>query len=138
MTADFCTIFVGVAYPLYFAFITSYLETKSTYSVNDSLNYTYKVYCIVSIVGVLGPIAAGFCVETPLGRRYMMAISAVLTGVFLFAYSAVSTEAADIGFQCATAILGNFGELSRNVLDEKKTAWLTRVYRICYHVCIHT
>ncbi|KAK2608253.1 hypothetical protein N8I77_006875 [Diaporthe amygdali] len=99
---------IGVAYPLYFAFITSYLETKTTYSVNSSLNHTYMVYCIVSIVGVVGPIAAGFSVETRLGRRWMMAISAVLTGVFLFAYTSVGTEAADIGFQCASAILGNF------------------------------
>lgn len=101
---------IGVAYPLYFAFITSYLQTKTTYSTNNSLNHTYMVYCIVSVVGVVGPIAAGFSVETRLGRRWMMALSAILTGVFLFAYTSVGTEAADIGFQCATAILGNFGE----------------------------
>lgn len=101
---------IGVAYPLYFAFITSYLETKSSYSYNSSLNFTYMVYCIVSAVGVIGPIAAGFAVETRLGRRWMMALSSVLTGVFLFAYTAVGTEAADIGFQCATGILGNFGK----------------------------
>lgn len=100
---------VGIAYPLYFAFITSYLETKSSYSATSSSNYTYMVYCIVSVVGVLGPIAAGFAVETRFGRRWMMAASAILTGVFLFAYTTVETGAADIGFQCATAILGNFG-----------------------------
>ncbi|KAM5343479.1 hypothetical protein ACJ41O_012016 [Fusarium nematophilum] len=99
---------IGIAYPLYFAFITSYLQTKSSYSVNLSLSHTYMVYCIVSAVGMLGPIAAGFCVETRLGRRWMMAISSVLTGGFLFAYTAVGTEAADIGFQCATGVLGNF------------------------------
>ncbi|KAJ4390985.1 hypothetical protein N0V93_004584 [Gnomoniopsis smithogilvyi] len=99
---------IGIAYPLYFAFITSYLETKATYSANDSLSYTYKVYCIVSVVGVFGPIAAGFLVETRLGRRWMMALSSVLTGVFLFAYTVIGTQSADIGFQCATAILGNF------------------------------
>lgn len=100
---------LGIGYPLYFAFITSYLETKSTYSTADtSLSHTYKIYCIVSAVGVLGPVAAGFAVETRLGRRWMMAISAILTGVFLFAYTAAKTEAADIGFQCATGILGNF------------------------------
>ncbi|KAL0943450.1 hexose transporter [Colletotrichum truncatum] len=99
---------VGVAYPLYFAFIPSYLETKATYSTNTSLDHTYMVYCIVSSAGVVGPIAAGFLVETRFGRRWMMAASAVLTGAFLFAYTSVGTEAADIGFQCATAILGNF------------------------------
>ncbi|KAF3037050.1 hypothetical protein E8E11_005406 [Didymella keratinophila] len=99
---------IGIAYPLYFAFITSYLQTKSTYSANSSLSHTYMVYCIVSAVGVLGPVAAGFCVETRLGRRWMMALSAILTGVFLFLYTLAKTEAADIGFQCATGILGNF------------------------------
>jgi len=100
---------IGIAYPLYFAFITSYLETKSTYSASSSLSHTYKIYCIVSAVGVVGPLAAGFCVETRLGRRWMMALSAILTGVFLFAYTHAKTEAADIGFQCATGVLGNFG-----------------------------
>ncbi|KAL6707817.1 hypothetical protein ACN47E_003717 [Coniothyrium glycines] len=101
-------LIIGIAYPLYFAFITSYLSTKSTYSANSSLSHTYTIYCIVSAVGVIGPIAAGFCVETRLGRRWMMAISAVLTGVFLFLYTLANTETADIGFQCAVAVLGNF------------------------------
>jgi hypothetical protein len=103
-------LMIGVAYPLYFAFITSYLQaTSASVAADTSLNYTYKVYCIVSACGVVGPIAAGFAVETPLGRRWMMGISAILTGVFLFAYTRVRTEAADIGFQVATGILGNFG-----------------------------
>ena len=101
---------IGVAYPLYFAFIPSYLQQKRTYSANTSFNYTYMVYCIVSAVGVVGPISAGFLVETRFGRRWMMAMSSVLTGAFLFAYTSVGTQAADIGFQCATAILGNFGK----------------------------
>lgn len=100
---------IGIAYPLYFAFITSYLETKKTYRANTGFDYTYMIYCIVSAVGVLGPVAAGFLVETRFGRRWMMAISAVLTGVFLFVYTVAGTQAADIGFQCATGILGNFG-----------------------------
>ncbi|KAM0438099.1 hypothetical protein ACHAQK_006830 [Fusarium lateritium] len=99
---------IGIAYPLYFAFITSYLESKSDYSGNTSFSHTYMVYCIVSATGIVGPLAAGFLVETRFGRRWMMAISAALTGAFLFAYTAVGTEAGDIGFQCATAILGNF------------------------------
>lgn len=99
---------IGIAYPLYFAFITSYLETKKTYSYDSSLSGTYRIYCIVSAVTIVGPIAAGYAVETRFGRRWMMAASAVLTGAFLFAYTGAATEAADIGFQCATGILGNF------------------------------
>lgn len=100
---------IGVAYPLYFAFIPSYLEQKAGYSESTSFDYTYMVYCIVSSSGIVGPISAGFLVETRFGRRWMMSISSVLTGAFLFAYTSVGTRAADVGFQCATAILGNFG-----------------------------
>ncbi|KAK7224320.1 hypothetical protein V2G26_012323 [Clonostachys chloroleuca] len=99
---------IGVAYPLFFAFITSYIEANSHYTSDTSFNRTYIIYIIVSVVGVVGPVSAGFAVETRFGRRYMMALSAALTGVFLFAYTTVKSEAADIGFQCATAILGNF------------------------------
>lgn len=129
---------IGVAYPLYFAFITSYLQTKTTYSVTNSLNHTYMVYCIVSVVGVVGPIAAGFSVETRLGRRWMMAISAVLTGVFLFAYTSVGTEAADIGFQCATAILGNFGKFTRSSAHFSMSQADYIFRRVRDHVRIHT
>jgi len=99
---------IGVAYPLYFAFIPSYLEQKA--GLEDTpFDYTYMVYCIVSSSGIVGPISAGFLVETRFGRRWMMAISSILTGAFLFAYTSVGTRAADLGFQCATAVLGNFG-----------------------------
>ena len=34
--------------------------------------------------------------------------SAILTGVFLFAYTAVRTRDADLAFNCVTGLLGNF------------------------------
>ena len=34
--------------------------------------------------------------------------SAILTGVFLFAYTAVQTSAANLAFNCVTGLLGNF------------------------------
>ncbi|KAL1637203.1 hypothetical protein SLS56_000862 [Neofusicoccum ribis] len=97
---------IGIAYPLYFGFLPSYLETKFT--TTTSLYKTYRNYCIVSSVGVIGPVAAGFLVETRFGRRWMMGISAVLTGVFLFAYTSARTETQNLAFECVTSILGNF------------------------------
>lgn len=123
---------IGIAYPLYFAFITSYLQANSTYTTDSSLSYTYKIYCIVSAVGVLGPVAAGFAVETRLGRRWMMAISAVLTGVFLFAYTAVRSEASDIGFQVRSLVPNTSSE----ILTSYEVCYRnSRKFRIRYHVC---
>lgn len=73
---------------------------------------SYTEYIIVSAAGVVGPISAGFAVETRFGRRWMMGISAALTGVFLFAYVGVNSQAGDLAFQIVTGILGNFGRSS--------------------------
>jgi Na+/proline symporter len=61
-------------------------------------------------VGVVGPISAAFLVNTRYGRRWMMGGSAILTGIFLFAYVGVNTVAGDLAFSCVTGLLGNFGK----------------------------
>lgn len=100
---------IGVAYPLYFNFLPSYLATRFTEA--SSLDLTYRNYCIQSAVGIVGPLSAAVLVNTFLGRRWMMGISAIVTGVFLFAYVGVSTQVASLAFTCVTGLLGNFGML---------------------------
>lgn len=98
---------IGIAYPLYFNFLPTYLAQRFT--SNNSLDHTYRTYCITSAVGVVGPVSASLVVQYPrLGRRYSMALSAVVAGVFLFAYTAARTEATNLAFNCVTGLLGNF------------------------------
>ncbi|KAI5262806.1 hypothetical protein E4T47_09172 [Aureobasidium subglaciale] len=58
---------IGIAYPLYFNFIPTYLAKKFT--ADSSLSLTYRNYCIQSIVSVFGPLSAAVLVNTRLGRR---------------------------------------------------------------------
>ncbi|RFU26387.1 hypothetical protein B7463_g9954, partial [Scytalidium lignicola] len=102
----FIWLTIGIAYPLYFNFLPTYLAQKFTES--SSLYLTYRNYCIESAVGVVGPISAAFAVNTRFGRRGMMGASAIITGVFLFTYTAARTSAADLAFSCVTGLLGNF------------------------------
>ncbi|CRG87924.1 Cytochrome b2, mitochondrial [Talaromyces islandicus] len=95
-----------IGYPLYFNFLPSYLETKFTQ--NSSLYLTYRNYCITSAVGTVGPLSAAIMINTRLGRRYMMGISAIVTAVFLFAYVAVDNSASSLAFSCITSLLANF------------------------------
>ncbi|KAJ5948482.1 hypothetical protein N7454_001789 [Penicillium verhagenii] len=97
---------VGIAYPLYFNFLPSYLATKFT--SDSSLYSTYRDYCIESAVGIIGPLSAAVSVNTRLGRRWMMGLSAVVTAVFLFAYVGVSNPASSLAFSCVTVLLANF------------------------------
>lgn len=105
----------GIAYPLYFNFLPSYLATKFT--ENSSLYLTYRNYCIQSAVGIVGPVSASFLVNTFLGRRWMMGISSIVTGVFLFAYVGVNTPTASLAFSCVTGLLGNFGPFFPREVD---------------------
>lgn len=98
----------GIGYPLYFNFLPSYLETK--FMENSSLYLTYRNYCITSAVGIVGPLSAAIMINTRLGRRYMMGISAIVTAVFLFAYVGVDNSTASLAFSCVTSLLGNFGK----------------------------
>ncbi|RAL03261.1 Clavaminate synthase-like protein [Aspergillus ibericus CBS 121593] len=97
---------IGIAYPLYFNFLPSYLATK--FSSDSSLTTTYRDYCIESAVGVVGPISAAYLVTTFFGRRWMMGISSIITGVFLFAYVGVNNPTSSLAFACITGMLGNF------------------------------
>ncbi|KAL4930433.1 uncharacterized protein BDV17DRAFT_280717 [Aspergillus undulatus] len=99
-------LIIGIAYPLYFNFLPSYLATRFT--ENSSLDLTYRNYCIQSAVGIVGPISAAVLVNTFFGRRWMMGISSIVTGVFLFAYVGVKTPTASLAFTCVTGLLGNF------------------------------
>ncbi|KAL4892806.1 Clavaminate synthase-like protein [Aspergillus ambiguus] len=79
------------------------------FTENSSLLLTYRNYCIQSAVGIVGPLSAAFLVNTFLGRRWMMGISSIVTGVFLFAYEGVKTPDASLAFSCVTGLLSNFG-----------------------------
>ncbi|ETS83213.1 hypothetical protein PFICI_05089 [Pestalotiopsis fici W106-1] len=107
----FIWLTIGIAYPLYFNFLPTYL---SQLFVDDySLDATYRSYCIQSAVGMVGPIVAAFLIQTFLGRRYVMGISSVATGIFLFAYTTARSSAASLGF---SSILGMVGNLEYAVL----------------------
>ncbi|KAF2812093.1 MFS general substrate transporter [Mytilinidion resinicola] len=82
---------IGIAYPLYFNFLPTYLAQKFT--ENDSLSITYRTTALM---------------QTRLGRRHMMGLSAIITGIFLFAYTAARTPTANLAFSCVIGLWGNF------------------------------
>lgn len=99
---------IGLAYPLFTAFLPIYLRSRGADIGDDSLNTTYRNNLIVNAVSIAGPVIAGFMVEIPyLGRRGTMALGALLSMVFMFAYTAVRTAAQNLGFSCAISVCIN-------------------------------
>lgn len=95
---------IGLAYPLFNSFIILYLGTGG----DESFTTTYRNYVIVSVCGVPGSLLATWMVNLPRsGRRGAMAIGTVLSGIFLFGFTAVSTSDGTLAFSCVTAFTQN-------------------------------
>ncbi|KAK4555513.1 hypothetical protein LTR86_007265 [Recurvomyces mirabilis] len=94
---------IGMGYPLFNAFLPQYLGGAET-----STNITYRNYAITSVVGVPGSIIACYTVNIKyVGRKGTMAISTVITGVFLFVFTLSSDSNFQLAFSSLEALFQN-------------------------------
>ena len=121
---------IGLAYPLFnggpistcihayiltiAGFITLYLKART--SGSDSINVTYRNYSIISVLGIPGSIIACVLVDRTRrsqsgfvlgGRKFAMALSTALTGVFLFLFTTATNQPGVLGYNCASALTSN-------------------------------
>ncbi|GLB38811.1 putative sugar (and other) transporter [Lyophyllum shimeji] len=100
--------FIGLAFPLYNAFVTYYLATRGADFGDGSIYITYRNQVILSVIGVPGALLAGYMVELPiLGRRGTLAISTALTGIFILVSTTARTSNALLGWNCAYSFTSN-------------------------------
>ncbi|WFD44148.1 hypothetical protein MPSI1_002814 [Malassezia psittaci] len=89
---------IGLAFPLYNAFIPTIISDKEA----TSTYITYRNLLIIGVLGVPACIIGAFLVEVKgIGRKGTLGISTVLTGVFLFCSTTTSTSTQLLGWQCA-------------------------------------
>ncbi|KAG9076574.1 hypothetical protein FRC06_009440, partial [Ceratobasidium sp. 370] len=68
---------IGLAFPLYSAFIPYYLQTRGTVFGGGSVYITYRNQVIISVIGVPGALLGGWVAEIPvLERKGALAIAA--------------------------------------------------------------
>ncbi|KAF8723420.1 hypothetical protein AX14_009311 [Amanita brunnescens Koide BX004] len=104
---------IGLAYPLFNAFLALYLSKRVSGTTSFSL--TYRNYTILSVLGVPGSLVACVVVDWTRrggkwsvgGRKLTLAVSTALTGVFLFLFTTSETEAAVLGYSCASSVTQN-------------------------------
>lgn len=100
--------FIGLAYPLYNGFVPYFLATRGADFGDGSIYITYRNQVILSVIGVPGSLLAGWMVDLPvLGRRGTLAISTLLTGVFILASTTSRTSNALLGWNCAYSFWSN-------------------------------
>ncbi|KAG2354100.1 major facilitator superfamily domain-containing protein [Suillus spraguei] len=105
---------IGIAYPLFNAYLPLYLSAQNSESGSSSVSETYRNYSIVSVLGVPGSLIACATVDYTRGtgrwvvggRKFVLAVSTMLTGLF-FVFTTSKTSAAVLGYSCASGLTQN-------------------------------
>ncbi|KAL9616635.1 MAG: hypothetical protein Q9160_008518 [Pyrenula sp. 1 TL-2023] len=99
---------IGLAFPLYNAFLP-YIQDKKGTDFGDSSTYTtYRNLVIIAVLGIPGALIGGTLVEIrSFGRKGTLAASTALTGVFLYASTTAVSSNALLGWNCAYNFMSN-------------------------------
>ncbi|KAK5057508.1 hypothetical protein LTR84_011508 [Exophiala bonariae] len=100
--------FIGLGYPLYNAYLP-YLQAIRGAEFGDGSTYiTYRNSAIIAVLGIPGALLGGAMVEIKsFGRKGTLALSTVLTGVFLYCSTTAKTSDALLGWNCAYNFTSN-------------------------------
>lgn len=99
---------IGLAYPLYNAFLPYILATRGAAFGDGSTYLTYRNSLIVAASGVPGALVGGVLVEVPrLGRKGTLAAGTIVTGVVLLGSTTAATSAALLGWDCGFNFVSN-------------------------------
>ncbi|KAJ5037976.1 uncharacterized protein L3040_006852 [Drepanopeziza brunnea f. sp. 'multigermtubi'] len=100
--------FIGLAYPLYNAFLPYLQAMKGAKFGDGSTNITYRNSLIIASLGVPGVLLGTRLVEIPnFGRKGALALSTCLTGAFLYCTTTALTSNALLGWNCAFNFCSN-------------------------------
>ncbi|KAL3426927.1 MFS-type transporter PB1E7.08c 4 [Phlyctema vagabunda] len=100
--------FIGLGYPLYNAFLPYIQATRGAEFGDGSTYLTYRNSLIIAVLGVPGALVGAVLVELPkFGRRGTLALSTVLTGVFLYCSTTAVTSEQLLGWNCAYNFCSN-------------------------------
>ena len=100
---------IGLAFPLYNAFLPYYIESRSSPSETEplSVHTTYRNTLIVAVLGVPGAIIAGLLVELRIGRKGTLIGSLLLTGIILFCSTTSRTANSNLAWNCLFSFFSN-------------------------------
>ena len=100
--------FIGLAYPLYNAFLPYIQATRGVDFGDGSTYLTYRNSLIIATMGIPGALIGGALVELPrFGRKGTLALSTILTGVFLYGSTTALNSDSLLGWNCAWNFTSN-------------------------------
>lgn len=104
----FCWSCIGLAYPLYNAFIAIYIAESGGNQGVTTQSEQYRQLVIFAVLGIPGSLLATLAVELPkLGRRGAMAFFTCLTGCCLFGFTTAKTPNQVLAWNCGVSLCQN-------------------------------
>ena len=99
---------IGLAFPLYNAFLP-YIQEQRGAELGDGSTYlTYRNSLIIATLGVPGAIIGGILVEVRyFGRKLTLAIATALTGTFILASTTATTSNTLLAWNCMYNLFSN-------------------------------
>lgn len=126
---------VGIVSPLYTVFLPYYLKSRGADTGSSGSTYEYwRNYAINQTCGLIGPVIAGYLVETRfLGRRGTLATGAAITAALQFGYTQIQTPLQNVAISCAITAAGNiyYGTLYAYTPEILPTAHRATGYGLC-------
>lgn len=99
---------IGLAYPLYNAFLPYILSQRGAVYGDSSTYLTYRNSLIIAVLGVPGALLGGLLIETPrVGRKGTLSVSTVLTGAFLYGTTTAQSSDGLLGWNCGFNFASN-------------------------------
>lgn len=99
-------ILVAIGYVMFSGFLPKFLSLHGDEGPR-SVSEVYRDYLIVSVAGVPGSFFATSLIETRIGRRGTMALSAFGTAIGFCLFTTTTSRAGQLGFSCLSAFLAN-------------------------------
>ncbi|KAI9789900.1 MAG: hypothetical protein M1816_005669 [Peltula sp. TS41687] len=106
----FCWLTIGMGYPLFNAFLVQYLEQPANAKNRNPTptSIVYRNYAITSIIGIPGSIVAWYTVDLKyIGRKGTMAISTLLSGIFIYLFTVATSPNYQLACTCLEAFFQN-------------------------------
>lgn len=97
-----------MGYPLFNAFLPQYLANSGKDQPPTPTSVVYRNYAITSIIGVPGSIVGAYTVDIKhIGRKGTIAASTLLTGIFLYVFTAAGNPGFQLAMTCLEAFFQN-------------------------------
>ncbi|KAI9824705.1 MAG: hypothetical protein M1826_007283 [Phylliscum demangeonii] len=106
----FCWLTLGMGYPLFNAFLIQYLAqpAHAQHQGETPDHIVYRNYAITSMVGIPGSLLAWYTVDLKyVGRKGTMAVSTLVSGIFIYLFTIASSANYQLACTCIEAFFQN-------------------------------